>query len=703
MRLKPFPVRVPEAPETPVRPVEDIVHGTAIEDPYRWLEDGKSPETLEWTDAQNKRAEETLSQVDERDVLAKELTAALSRTTVGSPVVRGRRLFYTKRTEGQNQPVLCMRELSGGSPERMILDPNTASASGIVALDWWHPSRDGSMLAYGLSERGDEWSLLHVMDIDRGETLPDRVERARGAGVTWEPDGKSFYYSRYPKPGEVPPGEENYNRHLFRHVLGTKPEDDTKVFGEGRPKEEMFSTSLSADGKLLMLSIAHGWNSCDILVRKSKDASDPFIPIAQGIDALFWGEIHGGVLYLITNYKATRYRIISVDPENPSEAAWKDVIPEDSEMTLTGFEICGEHLVVTAMKDAVSRLFVYEMDGKGKREVPLPTLGTIVSVTGQADSPEVFFGFESFALAPAVYRFYVDGSGGPELVLASGQTADPSSVVMKQVFYRSKDGTRVPMFILHKKGLLDEAGAKKPHPTVLSGYGGFNLGRVPVYSASTLPWITNGGIYASANLRGGNEYGEEWHRAGMRERKQNVFDDFIAAAEYLIDQGYTDKERLGIWGRSNGGLLVGAAMTQRPHLFKAVSCGVPLLDMVRYHKFLIAYIWASEYGDPDDPEAFKWLYEYSPYHKVQQDVSYPAVFFYTAASDSRVDPMHARKMTARIQAAQKATGSENPVLLVVETDAGHGVGKPVYKIVQEQSNMWAFFAWQLGLAITGRG
>jgi prolyl oligopeptidase len=703
VRLKPFPVRVPEPPETPVRKVSDTVHGVTIEDPYRWLEDGTSPETLEWTEAQNKRTEETLSQVEGRDILEKDLTRGLSQELVGSPIVRGRRLFYIKRTEGKNQPVLCVRELSGGSPERVILDPNKASAKGIVALDWWYPSNDGSMVAYGFSERGDEGSILHILDVDSGETLPERIERTRGAGVTWDADGKGFYYSRYPKPGELPAGEEFYNRHLYHHTLGRNPDEDPKIFGEGRPREEMFSTSLSADSRYLVLTISHGWNSTDILVREASQVTASFTPVVQGIDALFLGRMHNSTLYMLTNYKASKYRVVAVDPSSPGEESWREVIPEDDEMTLTGFRISCDHLVVSAMKDASSRLLVCALDGSGMREVPLPTIGTIGSISAQPESPEVFFEFQSFTLAPAIYRFYIDGSGSPELVLRSAQALDPSAVETKQVFYTSKDGTRIPMFILYRKGLLDGKGREKRHPTVLTGYGGFNAAKVPAYSVPILPWILSGGIYASANLRGGNEYGEAWHRAGMRENKQNVFDDFIAAAEYLISEGYTDREHLGIWGRSNGGLLVGGAMTQRPDLFKAVACGVPLLDMVRYHKFLIAYIWASEYGDPDDPEAFRWLYEYSPYHKVRENTEYPAVFFYTAASDSRVDPMHARKMTARLQAVQKVNGTDNPVLLVVESDAGHGAGKPLYKVVREQADMWAFLAWQLGLTIRGMG
>ena len=688
-------VNIPEPPPTPKRPVTDNVHGTLIEDPYRWLEDGNSPETLEWTRAQNERTETVLSQLPERGFLQKRLLEIIQEDTIGSLTLRGGKLFYTVRKKGAKQPVLCVRGIDPESHERVLLDPNEASAIGIVALDWWYPSPDGKILAYGYSERGDEWSVLRVLDVETQTILPDLIERTRYSQVAWKKDNRSFYYGRYPKPGEVPPGEENYHRHIFHHTLGQDPAQDPKVFGEGLPKHDMPGASLSDDGTYLLITVNHGWNSTDLYIRDETRPGSPFVTIVEGEDAIFEGTIIGDTLYMLTNYKAPRYRLLAVDLKHPERENWKEIIPEDPDFTLSSFEVVKGHIVVSALKDAISHLFVYDLNGENKREIPLPFLGTVGHITGEPSSSRFFFTFESFAVAPAIYSYDVEKDTVPQVFLSSAQPVSPDSIEIKQVFYPSKDGTRIPMFILHKKGL--RPGSQGPVPTVLSGYGGFNISRTPTYSPMIIPWLEKGGVYASANLRGGSEYGEAWHRAGMLDKKQNVFDDFIAAGEYLISKGYTDQDHLGIWGRSNGGLLVGAALTQRPDLFRAVACGVPLLDMVRYHKFLIAYLWTSEYGNPDDPEAFRWLYAYSPYHRVREGVSYPATYTYTATSDTRVDPMHARKMTAILQDVSSRCPSKGPVLLLVESDAGHGVGKPVYKVVEEQANIWAFLAWQLGL------
>lgn len=696
MKNVPAKVVIPEAPPAPKRPVTDVCHGVSIVDPYRWLEDGTAQETVAWTQAQNARTSEVIGQLPQKEALAKKLTALMSCDSIGIPVFRGNRLFYTKRKAGANQSVLCVRELSGSSTERVLVDPNRASEQGLLALDWWQPSDDGSMLAYGCSERGDEWSVLRVLDVDAGEDRSDRIERARMAGVTWEKNNSGFYYCRYPKPGEVPPGEENYNHHLFHHRLGDDPRSDPKVFGEGRAKDEFYHTSFGAGGKYLVLTVGHGWNSSDLYFRDETVPNTQFVPIVAGIPAHFEDiAVIGDTLYILTDHDAPRGRICAVDLRCPGLEDWREVIPQDPSLTIESARICGGSIVVTGLIDAASRLFIYDLGGSAKREVPLPMLGTVSALATQLSSPEVFFRFESFALAPTVYRIYVDGAGAPEMLLSSDQPESASSIGVEQVFYSSKDGTKIPMFILRMKG----PSLAGPRPTVLTGYGGFNLARTPAYSDSVIPWLQAGGVYAVANLRGGNEYGEEWHKAGMRENKQNVFDDFIAAGQFLVDRGYTDKTRLGIWGRSNGGLLMGAALTQKADLFAAVSCGVPLLDMVRYHKFLIAYLWCSEYGNPDNAGEFPYLYAYSPYHKVQEGLDYPAVYFYTALSDSRVDPMHARKMTARLQEVQAATGWTNPILLRVEADAGHGVGKPLHKVVDEQSEMWAFLAWRLGLRV----
>ena len=646
-----------------------------------------------------------MQQLRERHLLGKRLTELMSQDTVGPPVLRGNRLFYTKRVQGKNQPVLMALELNesadntedSGTKSKLLVDPNEESKTGIVALDWWYPSSDGSMLAYGLSKSGDEWSVLHILNVETGRLLPERIERARYAGVTWEKDNKGFYYGKHPKPGEVPPGEENYNRHIFYHKLGTDPDQDPKVFGEGRPKEQSYGTSLSNDGKYLLLTVGHGWNSTDLFFRDETEPGAKFTPIVEGEDAIFYGRIIGDTLYMVTNFQASRYKVVAVDLKNPCMENWKAIIPESDDLTIDNVQFAKGHIIVSGLKHAVSHLYIHGLDGTFKREIPLPTLGTLTGLTADLDNATFFFRFESFLVPPAIYNCNVEKEEQPRVFLESAKAADQALASVEQVFYASKDGTKIPMFILKRRGL--EISKNAPYPTVLSGYGGFNISRTPAYSPEILPWIESGGIYASANLRGGSEYGEDWHRAGMLENKQNVFDDFISAGEYLIANGYTSKEHLGIWGRSNGGLLVGAALTQRPDLFRAVACGVPLLDMVRYHKFLIAYLWCSEYGNPDDPEAFKWIYAYSPYHHVRESVTYPAVYFYTAESDTRVDPLHAKKMAALLQDVSSKTPAKGPILLVVESDAGHGVGKPLNKIVDEQANMWGFLAWQLGLEI----
>ncbi len=686
---------VPKPPQTPRRPVSDTVHGHEIQDAYRWLEDAESQETLEWVKAQNQRTEDVFSKVPQQELFARSIHALLSQDSIGTPTLRGETLFYSRRKAGANQPVLCMRKISAGE-EHVILDPNTLSETGIVALDWWQPSPDGSLLAYGTSEGGDEWSVLRVLDVKARENLPVTIERARYAGVSWKRDNSGFYYGKYPTPGEVPPGDEFYYRKLFFHTLGQDPSKDPVVFGEGRPKHQMFGASVSEDGRYLLVSATIGWSSTDLYFRDERTPDAPFIPIVEDEDATFHGRILGDTFYMLTNLNAPRYRLLAVDLKQPARENWREIIPESDDFTLGSFHIFRDCILVSGLKDASSRMYVYNLDGTGKREVNLPGLGSLTGMTSETDGHEVLFGFQSFTRPNTVYRLpFKDGklSLTPEVVFTGAQTIDPEAIRVEQVFYPSYDGTKIPMFILRKKDAPEQ-----PGPTVLYGYGGFNISSTPSYSPAVIPWIQSGGTYAIANLRGGGEYGEKWHRAGMLEQKQNVFDDFASAAEYLIEKGYTTKDLLGIHGRSNGGLLVGAALTQRPDLYRAVACGVPLLDMVRYHKFLIAYLWTTEYGDPDDPEHFKWLYAYSPYHHIKEGTLYPAVYTYTAASDTRVHPMHAMKMTAALQHNQEVTpGDTHPVLLSVEFDAGHGVGKPVYKVVQEQANIWSFFAWQLGL------
>jgi len=673
-------------PETRRETVIDQLHGVTIHDPYRWLEDGQSAEVLAWTESQNRFSDSVFDGLPHPNSFAGRLREVLGGETIASPKVRAGRVFFLRRKAGENQPVLYMRD---GESERALLDPNRENEKGTTAMDWWYPSPDGKFVAYGYSENGDEWSVLHLLDIDRGQVLADRIPRTRHTVVAWEPDCSGFYYTRYPQPGEVEPGQENYNDHIFYHKIGRGWQDDPKVFGEGCPPRAFLAPTLHDEGRWLLIHMNHGWNSTDLLLMDRQAPEKGFATITAGLDNLFYATMLNGTIYALTNYKAPRYRLIAIDPANPAEEHWREVVPEQPELAIQNFAMAGGKLVLEGLKDVVSRLYTVPLTGGALTEIPLPPLGAVAELSAEEDGRYAYLLWQSFTVPPTIYRLDVE-TGDLTRWAESKAAVDPSQITVKQVFYTSKDGTRVPMFVLHRSDLT----LNGDRPTVLTGYGGFNIARTPGFMATLYPWLERGGVYAIANLRGGSEYGEAWHRAGMLANKQNVFDDFIAAAEFLIAAGYTRTERLGISGGSNGGLLVGAALTQRPDLYKAVFCAVPLLDMLRYQKFLIGALWVSEYGSADDPEQFPFIHAYSPYHHVTEGAHYPAVFFHAAASDSRVDPLHARKMAALLQ---HANGSANPILLRIEFEAGHGAGKPIAKLVEAQSETWGFFAWQLGL------
>jgi prolyl oligopeptidase len=656
--------RTAMVPPTRREVVVDEMHGERIEDPYRWLEDSDSPEVAAWTDAQNRATRAALDPLPERAAMAARLRELMDCGSVSAPQAVAGHLFYQRRAPGQNQPVLC----KDGRP---ILDPNAASAGGTVALDWWWPSPDGRFVAYGLSEHGDEWSTLHVLDTATGERLAEAIPRTRYASVVWDPDGSGFHYTRYPNPGEVPPGEEFYGRKVYHHRLGTPHAEDAPVFGQDLPIHAMVSVRGSGDGRHLLYTVNHGWSRTDLYLDGR--------PLLVGRDALYEARMVGASLYLMTNEGAPRWKL--VDGEG------REILPEGRDV-LQAFAVAGEYIVASYLRDAAARLTVHRRgDGALLHEVALPDpFGTVHELAADPDRPEAFFTYSSFSRPPALLRLDC-GSGATDTVVAVRAPVDPAAVEVRREFCASRDGTRVPVFVVRPAGL-----PPGPVPTVLTGYGGFNIARTPAWDPAIHAWIEPGRVFALACLRGGSEYGETWHRAGMRQHKQNVFDDLVAAAEHLCRAGYTTPRLLGVEGRSNGGLLAGAALTQRPDLFGAVVAGVPLLDMLRFDRFLIAALWTSEYGAPADPEAYRWLRAYSPYHHVRDGVAYPAVLLFTAASDTRVHPMHARKMAARLQAA---TGSGRPVLLRVEFEAGHGVGKPVHKVVDEQADVWGFLAWQL--------
>jgi prolyl oligopeptidase len=684
---------IPGAPATRRDDVVDTLHGVAIADPYRWLEDGSSEETRAWTAAQNARTDAILCTIPGRAALEARLGALYRAGTVDTPAVRGRRFFYLKREGDQSQAVLYARDGLDGA-ERSLVDPNKLDANGLTALDWWYPSHDGSLVAYGTSQNGDEWSTLRVVETATGRVLPDAIARTRYSSIAWLPDNGGFFYTRYPTPGSVPPGQEHYNSHAFFHALGADPTADPKVFGEGRSPQDMLQLEISADGRWLVVVAAQGWVRSEVYLR-DLDAKEPvWTPVATGLDARFDNAIPtADRLYLRTNLAAGNGRIVAVDPAEPAMANWATVVPARDDAVLEGFVLAGGKIVTQELESATSRLRVFSPTGEQQAELELPMLGTVRGLDGEPDNPVVVAGFASFAIPPCGYVFTVaTGERRPLAPIAAPGGLDPATIDVRQVRYCSKDGTAISMFLVGRHGAPRDGQT----PTILDGYGGFNISRTPDYRPFFLDWIERGGLMAVANLRGGGEYGETWHRAGMLGSKQNVFDDFISAAEWLIDEGYTNPERLATSGGSNGGLLVGAAMTQRPELFRAVYCAVPLLDMVRYHHFSVAKLWIPEYGSADDPAAFRWLHAYSPYHHVEAGTRYPAVLLTTAEQDSRVDPLHARKMTALLQWAS-SSGNDRPILLRAEIAAGHGVGKPIGKRVAEAADLGCFVASQLGV------
>jgi prolyl oligopeptidase len=678
-------------PTAPQKPIEDVVQGHKIVDPYRWLENADSSETQQWVNQENAYTRRLLDPLPGREQLRKRLGELLSIGSITAPQIGGQYYFYTKREGSQNQPVLLVREGLQGA-DRTLVDVNQLAADGTVALDWWQPSDDGEYVAYGTSPSGSEDSTLHIVASASGKLLRDTIPRARAASVAWKLDNSGFYYTRYPKKGKVPEGQDVYHRHVFYHELGADPVNDPLIFGEGRDPQDWPDVRLSNDGRWLLINVEEGWTKTELYLQDLAAGTAP-VRITEGKEFLYGGEIYNGKLFITTNEDAPRYRMFVVEASTPERKNWKEIIPQ-TDAILRGEAVVAGRLLAQYEKDANSQLKLFTTDGKLLGDVALPAIGTVSGLGGKWDRKEVFFVFESYTIPDSVYQIDLQTRTTSLWGKVSAPGIHPEKYEVKQVWFNSKDGTRIPMFVFHKKVL--ELNGK--NPTLLTGYGGFNVSLTPNFFGDRYRWLEHGGVYATANLRGGAEFGEDWHRAGMLGKKQNVFDDFIAAAEYLISQNYTDSDHLAIRGGSNGGLLMGAALTQRPHLFRAVVCQVPLLDMLRYQNFQIAKLWIPEYGSSDDPEQFKWLYAYSPYHHVKQGTEYPAILFMTADSDSRVDPMHAKKMAALMQAeAANGQNHERPILLRVDTRAGHGAGKPIVKEIEDWTDIYSFLFWQLGM------
>ena len=687
--------RLPPAPAAARGGTIEVLHGEPIADPYRWLE-RDSPETRSWSEAQNARTVAALGAVTGRAPLARRLQALLGVGLLGVPRPIGDRVFFEHRSGADRQSVLHVREAGRSRP---LIDPNALDAAGLVTLDWWYPSPDGGLVAYGLSRGGTEMSTLHLVDVSSGAPLPDLVPYTQRARVSWSKDG--FYYTAHPAPGSVPPGDEQYYARVRFHRVGTDPSADPIVFGEGLPKEMLLSVEADASGRWVVFSAGTGWSRNDLYLLAPESGSDSPRAIIEGADGLSEATIACGRLWLRTNVGSPNYRIDVADPQMPDR--WRTVIPE-GEWPIGSFDVTRSHLVIHTLEHATSRLAIWSHDGVWQRDVSLPPFVGLLdrwpSRSPVADPSSDRFGYtvDSF-VRPAVAYVGDAASGVSEEVARLELPADfdADAIVVEQERYRSKDGTQVPMFLVHRRDCHPSGDV----PTILNGYGGFNIARTPAYSGPVAAWIEAGGLYVVANLRGGSEYGERWHRAGMRANKQNVFDDFAAAALAVVARGWTTAARLGISGGSNGGLLVGAAMAQRPELFGAVACAVPLLDMLRYQHFLIARLWIDEYGSAENAEQFRWLRAYSPYQNLRAGVRYPAVLFTTAEGDSRVDPGHARKMSALLQWLQR-DDPDAVTLLRVDRDAGHGMGKPLDKQVDDAVDQLAFFAWRLGLRVPER-
>jgi prolyl oligopeptidase len=676
----------------------DDYHGTKVADPYRWLENPDSPESREWIEAENKITFDFLRKIPAREKIKQRLTDLWNYERFGVPFKEGNRYFISRNDGLQNQSVLYTMDTLTAEP-RVLLDPNKLTADGTVALKGYAISKDGEYMAYGLSSAGSDWEEWRVKRVSTGQDTDDVLNWVKFSGASWTHDGSGFFYSRYDEPKEGQKLQElNYFQKLFFHKRGTPQSEDVLVYHRPDQKEWGFGGQVTEDGRYLIISIRQGTDTKNRVFYKEIVPGQPVSELAYGkgakvvellndFDASYEFVANDGpIFWFQTDLDAPRGKIIQIDTREPKRANWKVIIQEGKD-TIQGASAVNRQFIVSYMKDASSTVEIFDLAGKKVRSVELPGVGSVGGFGGEMKDTETFYAFTSFTRPSTIYRY--DMVKGESTVFRAPKLKfDPANYETKQVFYNSKDGTRVPMFIVHKKGLELNGN----NPTLLYAYGGFNISLTPSFSASSMVWLEMGGVYAQPNLRGGGEYGEEWHQAGTKLRKQNVFDDFIAAAEWLIANKYTQPQKLAIAGGSNGGLLVGAAITQRPELFGAALPAVGVMDMLRFHKFTIGWAWVSDYGSADNPEEFKALYKYSPLHNLKKGTKYPATLITTADHDDRVVPAHSFKFAAAIQEAQ---AGEDPVLIRIETKAGHGAGKPTAKIIEEAADRYAFLVKML--------
>ncbi|WP_392535822.1 prolyl oligopeptidase family protein [Nostoc sp. C117] len=670
----------------------DNYHSTLVADPYRWLEDPDSEQTRTWIEAQNQVTFGYLSEIPSREKIKQRLTKLWDYEKYSIPFKEGEQYFYFKNDGLQNQSVLYTLKSLDDEP-RVLLDPNKLSEDGTVALSGLSISEDGKLLAYGLSASGSDWQEWKVRDVETGEDLQDLLKWIKFSGASWTHDRQGFFYSRYDEPNEKTRLEDvNYYQKLYYHQVGKPQSEDILIYHRPDQKEWGFSGDVTEDGHYLIISVWLGTDSKNLVFYK--DLTNPNAEVLELINQFEADysliDNDNSVFYFRTDLNAPRGRLIAIDTKQPARENWQEIIAQSAE-TLESVGILNNQFVVDYLKDAHSQIKIFDLKGEFIHEVELPGLGSVGGFGGKRYDTETFYSFTSFTIPGTIYRYDIV-TGKSEVFREPKVDFNHDDYETKQVFYHSKDGTRVPMFITHKKGIkLDGT-----NPTYLYAYGGFNVSMTPGFSVSLLVWMEMGGVYAMPNLRGGGEYGEEWHQAGMKDKKQNVFDDFIAAGEWLIANKYTKSDKLAIAGGSNGGLLVGACMTQRPDLFGAALPAVGVMDMLRFHKFTIGWAWTSEYGSADNPEEFPALYAYSPLHSIKPNTAYPATLITTADHDDRVVPAHSFKFAAALQANH---AGDTPVLIRIETKAGHGAGKPTAKIIEEAADKWAFLVRILNVEI----
>ncbi|HEY2393350.1 MAG TPA: prolyl oligopeptidase family serine peptidase [Candidatus Angelobacter sp.] len=674
----PSTAQTPEPPATRQDNVKDVIHGVEIVDPYRWLEDQDSKETRDWVAAQNAYTHSLLDKLPQRPAISKRLVEMLKHDAVSAPLEENGYYFFTKKGADQDLPSIYRRKGPAGADE-LLIDPLPMSTDHTTSVGIDDVTSDASLMIYSVRHGGEDEIELHIMDMNAHHDLPEVFPRALYMGTSWKKDKSGFYYTV---------GRRDSGRRIYYHMMGSDPAQDKAIFGEGYGQDIWLGAGVSEDGHYLLIDTQAGWTKNELFIQDLKEGG-PIRPLITGIGAHFRPSFAGDFLIVQTDWKSPLNRILKIDLRHPEQENWKEIVPPAQD-TIESFALIGGKLFVSYMHNVTSRIAIFSIEGKPLGEVHLPSAGS-VGISGRWDKDEGILSFSSYTTPASTYR-YSASTGKRDLWFRSPVPFDSDKYEMEQVWYNSKDGTKVPMFLVYRKGYKPDGKT----PTILYGYGGFNVSLNPNFSATAAWWVEHGGVYAVANLRGGSEFGEAWHQAGMLEKKQNVFDDFIAAAEWLIKNKYTNPEKLAIWGGSNGGLLMGAVVTQRPELFRAVICEHPDLDMVRYYKFTKNNNPPAllEYGNAGDPEQFKFLYAYSPYQHVQPKTKYPAMLFTSGDADTRVPPEQARKMAARMQFA---TSSGRPVLLLYDTKAGHSGGRPFSQVVDELSLKFAFLEWQLGM------